>query len=95
MDEERDDAVERQARLDREDLETLLVLPSGRRFLWTLLERTGVFGASYSPDTHAMAFTEGRRSVGLELMLRLQRETPNRWVEMLGEVMQARAEQKR
>lgn len=69
----------------------MLSLPSGRRFVWRIIEASGAFGASYSPDTHAMAFTEGRRSVGLEMMLRIQTALPNRWLEMLGEVMQDRA----
>lgn len=89
--EEREEALERAARLEREDLESMLSIPSGRRFLWRLIETSGAFGASYSPDTHAMAFTEGRRSVGLEMMVRIQTALPNRWLEMLGEVMTDRA----
>lgn len=93
--EQREDALERQQRLEQEDLESVLSIAPGRRLLWSLIERSGAFGASYSPDTHEMAYTEGRRSTGLELLLRIQQRTPNRWLEMLSETMEARAAKQR
>ena len=93
--EQREDALARQQRLEQEDLSTVLSVPAGRRLLWNLIERSGAFGASYSPDTHEMAYSEGRRSTGLELMLRIQQRTPNRWLEMLGEAMEALASKQR
>lgn len=84
-------AMEARLRREQQDLESILCLPQGRRMVWVIIERSGVFGASYSPDTHAMAFTEGRRSVGLELMTFIQERLPNRWLEMIGETQSERA----
>lgn len=93
--EQREDALARQQRLEQEDLSTVLSVPAGRRLLWSLIERSGAFMSSYSPDTHDTAYSEGRRSTGLELMLRIQQRTPNRWLEMLGEAMEALASKQR
>jgi hypothetical protein len=47
------------------DLEWLAADPRGRRILWRLWLSTGVFGPAVS-DGSLLAFSEGRRSVGLE-----------------------------
>lgn len=63
--------------IDKPDKLTLMAIPAFRRFMLTLIETTGIYECSGSEDR--MAFREGRRSVGLE-MLRLFDEvqpTPN------------------
>lgn len=45
----------------------LLGTPEGRMIMDALLQQTGAFQSSYTGDTHASAYIEGRRSIGLEL----------------------------
>ena len=50
------------------DVRALLRTREGARFLCRLLETCGVFRLSYTPgDTHATAFAEGQRNVGLQI----------------------------
>ena len=56
---------ERNAR-DLQDAGTVLRTPEGARFFSALLELCGVWRLSYNgEETHAMAFKEGARNVGL------------------------------
>ena len=80
-DAERQAAARKRAKLalltESSDLKWLLSDPRGRRFFWALLNRAcGVFAASFAGDPLATAHNEGRRRVGIELMLRAQREQP-------------------
>lgn len=52
----------------RDDVRKLMGTVPGRRVVWYLLEQFGIFRTSYSSEALAMAFSEGRRSAGLELM---------------------------
>lgn len=72
--EERQAELERQAKereLEREneleDLRFILSTEKGRRFLWQILERAGVFRNSYTGDNSTF-FNEGRRNLGLWLI---------------------------
>lgn len=47
----------------------------GKVVLQDLLKETGVFHSSYSDEPYAMAFNEGKRSVGLRLMKVLKMNT--------------------
>jgi hypothetical protein len=50
----------------------LLATPAGRFVMWRQLQRLGVYSSSFSTDALAMAFKEGRRSAGLELLQEIQ-----------------------
>ena len=53
-------------RQDLEDLRALLSTREGARFFARLLAACGVFRLSYTPgDTHATAFAEGQKNIGL------------------------------
>lgn len=80
-DETRQAGARKRARLaratERDDLRWLLSDPRGRRLFWGLLDKVcGVFASSFAGDPLATAHGEGRRRVGIELMLRAQREQP-------------------
>lgn len=48
------------------DLRAVLSSVSGRRFIWRLLERGGVFRSSFNAESDSYtAFNEGRRNLGL------------------------------
>ena len=78
------------------DLLRMLSSPDGRRFLWSIIDgRARSSGASFSGEnTHHSAYLEGRRSVGLELMLDCQRVSSAEYVHMVEEAV-LRSEQMR
>lgn len=69
------------------DLAWLMSDKRGRRFMWRLLGGLGIYQQTYVPgDTHASAFREGQRSVGLQLIGRLHQACADRVSEMQKEV---------
>jgi hypothetical protein len=52
----------------RRQLQAVLRLPEGRMLIRRLLFAAGVWSSAYSPDPYNMAFLNGRRSVGVELL---------------------------
>ena len=83
-----DDEEAREARqrleeaTDEGDFKWLMADVRGRRIARRWLEKTGVWRLSYTNDPHATAFNEGQRNVGLWLLDRATRWTPN-WLVML------------
>jgi len=65
----RKEELAKKARLFQADLKRLMGEMYGRRFMWHLLEQTGVFRLSFAGEqTHSTAFAEGGRNQGLMLM---------------------------
>lgn len=81
------------ARSADNDLRDILALPSGRRFIGTILEAAGVYRTSFDTEALVMAANEGRRNQGLWLLAAIQRIDPNAYLLMLQERMaQAKAD---
>ena len=60
----------------------------GRRHVWALLERCGVYRSSYvrgEGTLAGMSFAEGERNIGLELLDRCLREVPDGYSIMVKE----------
>ena len=57
---------------DLADLRSLMETIEGRRFVWRLLSRCGIFRQSYVQDSDGTAFNEGQRSIGLWVYQDLQ-----------------------
>jgi hypothetical protein len=59
-------------RLSREteegDFKWLMGNKRGRRIVWRLLDQSGVFRLSFNPNAMQMAFAEGNRNYGLQLL---------------------------
>ena len=55
-----------------EGLRHLMDNPNGRRWMWELLSRCGLFRLSFDRDSHATAFNEGSRNIGLPILADLQ-----------------------
>lgn len=71
-----------------QDLKWIMSDARGRRFVWALLERCGIYRSSYLAgrgQPAATAFHEGERNVGLETLARLLRETPKAYAAMTEE----------
>ena len=81
--------AEKAARLaerERQDVvRALLQHPSGRAWYLSILERCHMFAASFSKNALEMAFAEGERNVGLQLLNDIMIACPERYVEMMRE----------
>lgn len=68
----------------KDDFLSLMATAFGRRFMWDLLARCGVFTSSFRTSAE-MAFLEGKRVIGLQMLERIHALCPERYVEMLNE----------
>lgn len=68
-------------RQEHNDLLGVMSSPEGRRFVWRLIGSAGVYQQSFAADPMATAFNEGRRAGGLALLVRLQEEAPDLYLE--------------
>ena len=68
--------LEDRVKQDSEDLRAIFPTREGTRFFSRLLELCGVFRVSYDPDVCAMAFKEGQRNVGLQILHALEEVDP-------------------
>ena len=69
---------------DRDDFKWLMDDKRGRRIMWRLLERTGVFRSSFTGNSETF-FLEGQRNVGLMLMAQIHDACPEKYTAMLEE----------
>jgi hypothetical protein len=54
---------------DKADLEFLLARPEFRRFFWRVIQSAGIFARTTDgSDGRNLAFDEGRRNLGLEIL---------------------------
>ena len=84
---QREDAQERtkrQAETEAEDFKWLMGNKRGRRIVWRLLEKTGVFRTSFRLNNE-MAFLEGQRNVGLIYLDAINANCPELYLTMLKE----------
>lgn len=66
-----EEQIERLRKRKLSNLRTLLRTPEFRRFYWELLSETGLFRASFQPDAYTTAFCEGKRDIGIKLLVDL------------------------
>lgn len=82
----RAEVAEKRKRDARDEVDELLWLMSdakGRRFMWRLLSKAGVYRSTYVQGSFdGTAFQEGKRSAGLELMTLVLQHCPGRFTEM-------------
>jgi hypothetical protein len=63
-------------------LQALMSTPGGRAWIWDLLILTGYSTNSFSTQALVMAFNEGKRSLGLQLIGEINRISPELYVGM-------------
>lgn len=74
------------------DLRAVLSSASGRRFVWRLLERSGVFRSSFNAVSDSYtAFNEGRRNLGLRVLNDILEADPDAFTLMQRESAEAAA----
>ena len=64
------------------DLKFLLASDQGRRFIWNMLEKCGVFKSSFTGSSETF-FLEGQRNIGLKLMSDIMRVDPDSYLKMI------------
>lgn len=83
-DAEADEAKARESRRrEVDDLRWLLANPQGRRIASRMLAETGVFRSSFNHSGSVMAFSEGRRQIGLWLTAELMEASPEGYFKVL------------
>lgn len=68
---------------EESDLKWLMASKRGRRIVWRLLDRAGVFRLSFNTNAMAMAFAEGNRNEGLRLLAQIHALCPELYPVML------------
>lgn len=63
-------------------LQQFLSDPAGRMWMWDLLSQCGVFHVSFSSDALIMAFKEGHRDIGNQLIGEINRIGPEFYMKM-------------
>lgn len=86
--ETRSRSAKRREKQARKDFADVMNTPGGRRVMWALISRCGVFHSSFAKakgDAAMTAFFEGERNVGIELITRATTETPASYALMVKE----------
>ena len=65
--------------VEKQDFIWLMQDRRGRRIVWRLLEKAGVFRTTFRPDALEMAFNEGIRNVGLLLVTEIHELCPEKY----------------
>lgn len=83
----KENAKEYKKKYEREisDLQKVLRLPEGRRFIYKVLCECGVFKTSFSQNSMTTAFNEGKRDIGLSVIAQLDTADPGIYSQMLKE----------
>lgn len=76
--------AKRKIRIEDEDLRAVMSTAQGRRFLWRLLEQTGIYKLSYTGNSETF-FNEGQRNIGLKLLAEMHRVDPEHYILMTQE----------
>ena len=87
---ERDKAErELRERLERQeeesDIKWLMSSKRGRRIVWRLMDRAGVFRSSFNTNSMSMAFAEGNRNYGLQILGIIHTQCPELYPVMMKE----------
>lgn len=78
--------AERESRdTEDSDFKWLMGNKRGRRIVWRLLERAGVFRSSFNTNSMTMAFMEGGRNEGLRIIGMIHTLCPEHYLKMVEE----------
>jgi len=67
------------------DVKWLMSSRRGRRIVWKMLERAGIYRTTFSTDPNVSAFQEGMRNAGLFLVAQIHASCPGSYVLMIEE----------
>ena len=70
---------------EADDFKWLMGSKRGRRIVWRLLDRAGVFRLSFNTNAMQMAFAEGNRNEGLRILAQVHSICPELYPVMMKE----------
>lgn len=76
---------------ERENLRKTVETYEGRAVVWRILERCGIYSASFMGDGYT-EFREGKRSIGLWILTELHAYDPNVYLKMQAEAARREAD---
>lgn len=68
------------------NLEVVASTYEGREWIWDLLEECGIYASSFRGDNQT-EFREGKRAIGLSLLVKLNNADPNLYMKMQQEAV--------
>lgn len=71
--------------IEKSDFLWLMQDKRGRRFVWRLLDKAGVFRITFRPNSDEGVFLEGMRNMGLVLMADINEVCPEKYQVMVNE----------
>lgn len=83
------DAQKRARQKDINDVRAILKTPEGRRYLRKLLGKCGIFRSSFTPNSNLTAFNEGKRDIGLEVLIEINEADGSAFAQMQNEYISA------
>src|SRR6266702_1556336 len=78
-------AARQQERTRQDIIKGIMSVAGGRSWMLDILESCHVFASSFSIDSSRMAFSEGERNVGLQLLNDIMAACPDQYVVMMRE----------
>jgi len=72
------------AQIEAGDFKWIMSNKRGRRFVWRLLEKAGVFRSSFTGNSETF-FREGARNIGLQVLAMIHEHAPESYTQMLSE----------
>lgn len=70
--------------IEAADFKWIMSNKRGRRFIWRLLEKAGVFRSSFTGNSETF-FREGARNIGLQVLAMVHEHAPESYTLMLNE----------
>lgn len=70
---------------ERESFKYVMADKRGRQFVFSILEACNVFQHNFDTNHAIMSFKEGKRNVGLEILARSNKHTPDNYIRLLKE----------
>lgn len=70
---------------EAEDFKWVMSDAKGRRFIWGLLERAGIYRSSFAGDSENTIFNEGGRNQGLAIVDLIHEHCPELYMQMIAE----------
>ncbi|NDF13319.1 MAG: endopeptidase [Proteobacteria bacterium] len=78
------DEAKLEAKVEEEDLKWVMSNKRGRRFVWRLLDRAGIYRSSFTGNSTTF-FNEGQRNIGLMLVAAIHEACPDQYLAMIKE----------
>lgn len=87
---EKEESVRKQIERSQQvtDFRKIMAEEHGRRFIWRVLERAGIYRTSFAGSSEQTFFREGERNMGLMLVAEIHEICPEMYSRMIKEAKQ-------